>query len=108
MHANFFIASAKHIIQVCGTDGITYENVCILRSQSSGVRVDYRGSCVDNDGETVSSICEAVRNRGLCTASNSTCQTLVAPVTGCCPICGERFNYCFYSIMTQSSSVLEL
>ena len=98
MHANFFIASVKHIIQVCGTDGITYENVCILRSQSSGVRVDYRGSCVDDDGETVSSICEAVRNRGLCTASNSTCQTLVAPVTGCCPICGERFNYCFYSI----------
>ena len=78
------------LLQVCGSDGITYENVCLLRSQSGGVRVDYRGACEEGDNQTsVSRICEIVEEKGLCADRNSTCRFLVRPSVGCCPICGE-------------------
>ena len=50
---------------MCGTDGATYENVCVLRSLSANARVDYRGECIDING-TVDKYCQAVLDQGLC------------------------------------------
>ena len=76
-------------IQVCGTDGVTYENICILRSLSANARVDYRGRCIgENDDWTPDELCERVKEEGLCQDSVDNCEILVQPLIGCCPVCG--------------------
>ena len=32
------------LLQVCGTDFVTYPSICVLRSQTSNVRADYDGN----------------------------------------------------------------
>ena len=76
-------------LQVCGTDGLTYENICILRSTSANTRLDYRGPCAGTTGETMEAICERVVGENRCAYNSTNCQFLVMPEDGCCPICGE-------------------
>ena len=84
---------------MCGSDGVNYDNVCVLRSQSGGARVDYRGECVEGTNEqSVSRICEMVESRGLCADRNSTCRRLVRPSVGCCPVCG-RCDVFFFGVV---------
>ena len=79
---------------MCGTDGVTYENICVQRTRSGNARVDYRGPCVDDDDDnnnrTRDDICKIVRRKGLCTYNSNNCRYLVRPVLGCCPVCGKR------------------
>ena len=76
---------------MCGTDGVTYDNICILRSTSANARLDYTGDCVNEDGNSVESICERVRQENRCSYSTANCSYLVQPKPeeGCCPICGK-------------------
>ena len=75
--------------QVCGTDGVTYNNTCELRAQSANARVDYRGACMDAGATTrVSDICQRLRRSGRC-GDVSDCSSVVQPEDGCCPVCGE-------------------
>lgn len=76
------------MLQVCGTDGITYENVCILRSTSANIRVDYAGPCASDVG-SVGATCESVRQQGRCAHNSDNCQFLMESEEGCCPLCGE-------------------
>ena len=69
--------------QICGTDRVTYESVCHLRSQLANAQVDYRGVCVNEDGSRPWELCRDIRNsRRLCEDTQETCKD------GCCPICG--------------------
>jgi hypothetical protein len=72
---------------VCGSDGLTYSNVCELENQAS-VRVDYRGQCVSN-ASSLEELCEQVTSGGRCQASQRNCSRLVFPEDGCCPVCGK-------------------
>ena len=73
---------------MCGTDGTTYASVCVLRSLSANARVDYRGECIDSDGEVAQDICALVQKSGRC-ADLTDCETVIIPDDGCCPVCGE-------------------
>lgn len=77
------------IIQVCGTDGVTYENVCILRAQSANARLDYYGECETGPGDSREEICERVTSKNRCIYNTSNCRYLVTPEEGCCALCGE-------------------
>lgn len=70
-------------------DGVTYDNICELRSQASGVRVDYRGECDDDSDTSVDDVCRRVRASGRCAFNADNCDYLVRPEDGCCPVCGE-------------------
>ena len=75
---------------MCGTDGVTYDNICALRSTAANVRADYMGECVDpTEGETVEAVCERVRQDDRCTYNSDNCDFPVEPEDGCCPICGK-------------------
>lgn len=76
-------------MQVCGTDGVTYENICVLRSLSANARVDYRGECISDDELTVEEYCQAVIDQDFCQYSTENCDQLVQPSVGCCPVCGK-------------------
>ena len=83
------ISFSLDILQVCGTDGVTYENICELRTQSNNARLDYRGRCVDDDNSTAGQVCRRVIMSGRCRFNTSNCPCLVRPVVGCCPVCGK-------------------
>ena len=68
---------------------MTYENVCVLRSQSANARVDFYGECGDRPGETLDDFCERVNEEGRCIYNTSNCDRLVMPEEGCCPLCGK-------------------
>ena len=76
----------RPLVQVCGTDGLTYNNLCELQNQAA-VRVDYPGTCVAN-GTNLEVLCEQVISEGRCTIKEN-CRKVVLPEDGCCPICGK-------------------
>ena len=65
---------------MCGTDGLTYENICTLRSQL-GVHLDYEAQCVSCD--------LVVGDDILCEFDSLNCEVLAESDGACCPICGE-------------------
>ena len=76
-------------MQVCGSDGVTYNNVCELRSQSANALVDYYGQCEDQPGDTPEEVCTRVSRLRTCIYNTSNCKRLVKPEQGCCSLCGE-------------------
>ena len=101
------ISFSLDILQVCGTDGVTYENICELRTQSNNARLDYRGRCVDDDDSTAGQVCRRVIMSGRCRFNTSNCPCLVRPVVGCCPVCGKwiRIGICNTTSDYQSLQV---
>jgi len=84
---------SRHSLQVCGTDGVTYENICLLRSQSGNGRVDYSGDCQSiPDDVSVEEACSNIREKSKCQFTTENCNRLVRPEEGCCPICGKQLN----------------
>ena len=75
--------------QVCGTDGVTYENVCVLRAQSANARVDFLGACEEGTGRTPEEYCTMVSRARRCIFDTSNCRHLVRPEEGCCALCGK-------------------
>lgn len=83
------------LLQVCGSDGVTYQDVATLRAQGGNVRVDYRGPCDDSDSDqddTPATRCKMVKDvRKMC-PNITGCARMVMPSDGCCPMCGKCFN----------------
>ena len=81
-------------LQVCGTDGVSYENDCHRRTRSARARRDYMGDCDDSDDtdRTLTELCQRVRREQRCRWNSSNCDSLVRPREGCCPICGQFFT----------------
>ena len=77
-------------LQVCGTDGVTYNSTCHLRTQSANAQVDYRGMCMeDGEDRSLRDICRRVREAGRCDNNEDTCERRVRSRDSCCPVCGE-------------------
>ena len=93
------------MVQVCGSDGVTYHDVATLRAQGGNVRVDYRGPCEDvesDEDDTPATRCQMVRSRNMC--SNITgCDRMVMPSDGCCPVCGKYFKLTVQSLYIWTS-----
>ena len=89
MHLIMTIYTMHSWYQVCGADGVTYDNVCVLRAQSANARVDFTGECTANPGESPADFCERVIEEGRCTHNTSNCDHLVSLEEGCCPLCGK-------------------
>ena len=78
-----------NVMQVYGSDGVTYDNVCTLRAQSANARVDYGGECEELSGESPEKICVRVSQVKRCIYNSSNCRHLVRPEEGCCALCGN-------------------
>ena len=79
-------------MQVCGTDGVSYNSSCHLRTQSANAQVDYRGECVEDTDEDIDvrEICRRVReDTDRCENTREACQRRVMSRDGCCPVCGK-------------------
>ena len=76
---------------MCGTDGVTYNNTCTMRSLSANTRADYLGECLKlSQSSTIENVCESVQEQGKCLHNSKTCRRLVEAQEGCCPVCGEK------------------
>ena len=86
------------VAQVCGTDIVTYDNICILRSTSASVRLDFKGECLGQEGDSVEDICNLVARSGVCQHNTTNCKNLVQPIDGCCPVCGNVYTQSYTNI----------
>ena len=77
------------ILQVCGTDKVTYDSSCHLRTLSANARVDHTGACEEDTTGMMTGmqLCDKTRTDNRCPRAD--CMTRVMPREGCCPICGE-------------------
>lgn len=73
-------------LQVCSTDGVTYENTCELDDQAA-VMLDYFGECLDTPTNREEQ-CIRVLEENLCVTNLTNCDVVVFTGYGCCPICG--------------------
>ena len=73
---------------MCGTDGVTYENICVLRGRSSA-RLDYEGECHPDSESPVDELCVRVSRARRCAYNESNCRHMVRPEEGCCALCGK-------------------
>ena len=76
-------------LQVCGTDGVTYDNECTMRSWTANTRVDYHGECEDQPGYSREEVCMRVSKGKRCPYNSSNCRHIVQPEEGCCALCGR-------------------
>lgn len=89
MHILYILHLCIHTYsQVCGTDMVTYNHICVLRSMSSNARPDYEGECMGEEGDSFEDICNRVSEKGVCRYNSNNCKKLVLPNDGCCPVCG--------------------
>lgn len=73
---------------MCGTDGVTYDNVCQMKLWAVNARVDYRGPCVEvREEDIIEDICDKVTNEKKCRELRD-CNNVIQPADGCCPKCG--------------------
>lgn len=82
--------SMLYLKKVCGSDGETYDNICVLRSRGSNVRLDYFGECLNEEGVSTEEACDRVMKRQLCKFNSDNCRSLIQPADGCCPVCGKQ------------------
>ena len=99
---------------MCGTDGVTYPNKCVLYTISPNVRIDYKGKIVEilipqhllictyigtclepQMKETVESYCKRVQKGSHCKIPTK-CKKVIKPTDGCCPICGKLYIIVVY------------
>ncbi len=71
---------------MCGTDGVTYDNICVIQSQAV-TRMDYWGDCGSENGCSLDEHCKRVRDTSRCLHNSTNCRHLVQPEDGCCLIC---------------------
>ena len=78
------------ILQVCGRDGNTYDDMQTMRTRGGNVDPDYMGRCMEA-GNTPNEKCMMVRENNRC-PNVSRCPSMrrVRPADGCCPICGKQ------------------
>ena len=98
---NIAVCPPLPYLQVCGSDGVTYESICQMNYQAA-VRMDYEGECVQSN-ISIEDGCKQVVDANLCSENPDSCSALVFPVDSCCPICGK---FCFSILIRMMCNVL--